>query len=231
MSRGLTTNCAFSWSFVADFFFCLFNNLLCGEVRELAVIVGLKSIFFSVLKWGEPVNTTLYVYICRETDHTVPQVGMCWDVNPLWPQHICRTTSGNILVIRNANPIHPSSQQRTKTISEIESWRDYQCQFQELRLPGAGPATVGRRLSLWLGGCQGHRGKGRNPQIGWLAVSMRDFGVIYLDQRLPKWIIGFYIAHWHIRCPASTQILLIFPRSQIDETPQICFAFWSLLKP
>ena len=44
---------------------------------------------------------------------------------------------------------------------------------------------------------------------------------------------GFYIAHWHIRCPASTKILFIFPRSQIEETPQICFAFWShiLLKP
>ena len=50
----LTTSCAFSWSCVADFFFCLFNNLLGGKVRELAVLVGLKSIFFSVLKWGEP---------------------------------------------------------------------------------------------------------------------------------------------------------------------------------
>ena len=83
VSKGLTTSCAFSWSFVADFFFCLFNNLLGGEVRELEVLVGLKSIFFSVLKWGEPVKTTLYVYICRETDHTVPQVGMYWVVIPL----------------------------------------------------------------------------------------------------------------------------------------------------
>ena len=175
----------------------------------------------------------LCLHMPRDWPYRASSWNIYWVVNPLWPQHICRTTSGNILVIRNANPIHPSSQQRTKTISEIESWRDYQCQFQELRLPGAGPATVGRRLSLWLGGCQGHRGKGRHPLIGWLAVSMRDFGVIYLAQGLHQWIIGFDIAHWHIRCPASTQILFIFPRSQIEETPQICFAFWShiLWKP
>ena len=122
----------------------------------------------------------LCLHMPRDWPYRASSWNIYWVVNPLWPQHICRTTSGNILVIRNANPIHPSSQQRTKTISEIESWRDYQCQFQELRLPGAGPATVGRRLSLWLGGCQGHRGKGRDPQIGWLAVSMRDFGAIYL---------------------------------------------------
>ena len=182
---------------------------------------------------GRTRKTILYVYICRGTDHTVPHVGMYWVVNPLWPRDICRTTSGNLLVITDANQIHPSSRQCTDTMSKIESWGDWQCQFQELRLPGAGAATVGRRLSLWLGGCQGHRGKGRNPRIGWLAVSMRDFGAIYLAQRLHQWIIGFYIAHRHIICPTSTQILFIFPRSQIEETPQICFAFWShiLLKP
>ena len=165
-----------------------------------------------------------------------PYCASSWNVlgcNSLWPRDFCLTISGNLFVTRDANQIHPSSQQCTDTMSKIESWRDCQCQFQELRLPGAGAATVGRRLSLWLGGCQGHRGKGRDPQIGWLAVSMRDFGVIYHDQRLHQWIIGFYIATWHITCPASTQILFIFPRSQIEETPHFCFAFWShiLLKP
>ena len=136
---------------------------------------------------GRTRKTILYVYICRGTDHTVPHVGMYWVVNPLWPRDICRTTSGNLLVIRDVNQIHPSSRQCTDTMSKIEAWRDWQCQFQELRLPGAGAATVGRRLSLWLGGCQGHRGKGRSPLIGWLAVSIRDFGAIYLAQRLHQW--------------------------------------------
>ena len=93
--------------------------------------------------------------------------------------------------------------------SQVEGADDQLCVLLILRpglLSSPRTATVGRRLSFRLGRCQGHRGKGCHPWVGWLAVAKSRVAFCSLCKR--------------IGCPPSSPILVIFPWSHMEETSQ-----------